>query len=170
LPLDGPGVSLRALIAAIFPDLEAAPVIRSLVTMGAIRKRAGLYECRVRHLVFKGAEAYWRALISLHGLIQTMERNLRGHSTALEQSAISARLPTRDRAEVGAIAQRRGLPVLHGLDAELRRRAREAPSHEGRAFAGFGMYTIDIPLSGPTPRSSRRRPRKPSKRRARERS
>lgn len=171
LPLRGPEPSLRTLIASIFPDLDLQPIVQSLRTMGAIRKRRGLYECRVRHLVFKGNEAYWRALISLHGLIQTMETNLRGGAGAFEQSAISARLPARDRAEMGAIAQRRGLPVLHGLDAELRRRAREAPSKDGRVFAGFGMYMIDIPLSSPRvpPRRStqRSKPRKRTRPRGR---
>jgi hypothetical protein len=146
LPMHGGDASLSTLIGAIFPERAPEFVAQALIRMGAIRPKGKLYQCLSRHLVFRGTEAYWRALVSLDAIVRTLEGNLTGRSTALEQSAISARLPARDRAVIRKVAQERGLPVLHGLDFEIRRRARKAASDEPRTWSGVGMYLIDIPL------------------------
>jgi hypothetical protein len=147
LPMHGGDNSLSRLIGAIFPERAPELVAQTLIRMGAIARKGKLYKCLSRHLVFRGAEAYWRALVSLDALVRTLEGNLTGRSTVLEQSAISARLPARDRSVIRRIAKERGLPVLHGLDLEIRRRARKATPDEPRTWAGVGMYLIDIPLS-----------------------
>jgi hypothetical protein len=146
LPMRGGDNSLSTLIGAIFPERAPELVVQTLIRMRAIQRKGKLYKCRSRHLVFRGAEAYWRALVSLDAIVRTLEGNLTGRSTALEQSAISARLPTRDRSVIRKVAKERGLPALHGLDFEIRRRARKAAPDEPRTWAGVGMYVIDIPL------------------------
>jgi hypothetical protein len=146
LPMHGGEGSLSTLISAIFPERAPEFVAQALIRMGAVRRKGKLYQCLSRHLVFRGMEAYWRALVSLDAIVRTLEGNLTGRSTALEQSAISARLPARDRSLIRKVAQQRGLPVLHGLDFEIRRRARSAASDEPRTWSGVGMYLIDIPL------------------------
>jgi hypothetical protein len=146
LPMHGSDNSLSTLIGAIFPERAPELVAQTLIRMGAIARKGKLYKCLSRHLVFRGAEAYWRALVSLDALVRTLEGNLTGRSPALEQSAISARLPARDRSVIHKVAKERGLPVLHGVDFEIRRRARKAATGEPRTWAGVGMYVIDIPL------------------------
>jgi hypothetical protein len=149
LPMHGGEGSLSTLIGAIFPERAPEFVAQALIRMGAVRRKGKLYQCLSRHLVFRGMAAYWRALVSLDAIVRTLEGNLTGRSSALEQSAISARLPARDRAVIRKVAQQRGLPVLHGLDFEIRRRARRAGPDEPRTWSGVGMYLIDIPL-GPS--------------------
>jgi len=146
LPMHGGETSLSTLISTIFPERAPEDVAQTLIRMGAIQRIGKRYKCLSRHLVFRGAEAYWRALVSLDAFVRTLEGNLSGRSTALEQSAISARLPVRDRSLIRKVAKERGLPVLHGLDFEIRRRARKAAPGEPRTWAGVGMYVIDIPL------------------------
>jgi len=163
LRLKGAPPSVATLVANIFPEVDPRRVVRSLTRMGAVRRRGAAYECQVTHLVFRGREAYWRALISLDAIVRTLECNLTRRASALEQSTISARLPLRDRSVLHSIAQRRGLPVLHGLDAEMRRRARAACPGEPRTWAGLGMYVIDIPIQSASPRAHAK-PRRPGAR------
>lgn len=146
LPLNG-RVSITALVLGVLPKRRPVDIIRTLIRIGAVEKRRNLYYCMNRHLVFNGGiETYLRALLALHGILRTLERNLAGESTLLEQAAISARIAVRDRPVIDRLARERGLPVLFGMDAEMRRRARHAAPDEPRAWAGLGMYVIDNPF------------------------
>ena len=154
LLMRGPGPSMTSLINSVLPDHEPRAVVRSLIRMGAIRRRGRFYECISGNVVFNGAEARWRALLVLHAVIRTIGQNLSGKSIALEQSAISARIAQRDIVPVNEFIRRGGLPLLHGVDGEMRRRARHVGRNEPRSWAGVGMYVIDFPID---PYPTRRR-------------
>jgi len=146
--------SMTSLIDSVLPDHEPRTIVRSLIRMGAIRRRGRFYECISEHVVFNGDEARWRALLVLHAVTRTISQNLSGKSTALEQSAISARIAQRDIVPVNEFIRRGGLPLLHGVDGEIRRRARHVKRNEPRTWGGVGLYLIDFPID---PDPSRRR-------------
>lgn len=146
LLMRGPVPSMTSLISSVLPDHEPRTIVRSLILMGAIRRRGRFYECISGNVVFNGDEARWRALLVLHAVTRTISQNLSGKSTFLEQSAISARIAQRDIVPVNEFIRRGCLPLLHGVDGELRRRARHVRRKEPRTWAGVGMYVIDFPI------------------------
>ena len=152
LLMRGPVPSMTSLINSVLPDHEPRAIVRSLIRMGAIRRRGRFYECISGNVVFNGDEARWRALLVLHAVTRTINQNLSGKSTALEQSAISARISQRDILPVREFIRRGGLPLLHGVDGEMRRRARHVRRNEPRTWAGVGMYVIDFPIAPGPPR------------------
>jgi hypothetical protein len=152
LPMRGPVPSMTSLINSVLPNHEPRSIVQSLIRMGAIRRRGRFYECISGNVVFTGDEARWRALLVLHAVTRTISQNLSGKSLALEQSVISARVARRDIFPVRESIRRRGLPLLHGVDADLRRRARYARPGEPRTWAGVGLYEIDFPVEASPPR------------------
>jgi hypothetical protein len=154
LLMRGPVPSMTSLINSVLPDHEPRAIVRSLIRMGAIRRRGRFYECISGNVVFNGDEARWRALLVLHAVTRTISQNLSGKSIALEQSAISARIAQRDIRPVNEFIRRGGLPLLHGVDGEMRRRARHVRRNEPRTWAGVGLYLIDFPID---PGTTRRR-------------
>ena len=154
LPMRGPVPSMTSLIGSVLPNHEPRSIVQSLIRMGAIRRRGRFYECISGNVVFNGDEARWRALLVLHAVVRTICQNLSGKSIALEQSAISARIARRDLRPVREAIRQRGLPLLHSVDGEMRRRARYVAPDEPRVWAGVGMYVIDFPINS-APRRGR---------------
>jgi len=149
LPLHGPAPSVAALVKPIFPTRSAESIIGALVTTGAVRPRHGRYECVSRSVLFNaGREASVRALLVIRGVLSRLARNLAGHSSGLEQAAISARVPVRDVPKLNRVAGRLGLPVLQAMDVYMRGCARRAKAAEPRALVAFGTYLNDFSVEG----------------------
>ena len=162
LPLDGPAVSLNALIARVFPDQPSAPIVRALLRSGIVRNRGELFECSARQVVFPGIAAYLSGLIPIAGLAATLRANLTSTDKRLQQTVLNSHIPTRELPALYRSIGSRVRPFLEASDvemlrAELRAKTGEPLTRLGLAIQMFELPGELIPLIEAQPRATRRK-------------
>jgi hypothetical protein len=162
LPLDGPTVSLNALIARVFPDQPSAPIVRALLRSGIVRNRGEYFECSARQVVFPGIAAYLSGLIPIAGLAATLRRNLTSNDKRLQQTVLNSYIPTRELPTLYRSIGSRVRPFLEASDiemlrAELRAKAGEPFTRLGLAIQMFELPGELIPLTRAQPKAIRRK-------------
>ena len=166
LPVRSKGPCLVTLIARALPNEEPGAVIDSLTRARGIRRRRGLYLPTGRQLLYRPQSGRVHGLMTLLGMLRTIEHNVSSPRSAphlIERTAVNPRFPAR------------ALPMLHRWlegsaskflwDADGNMRRREWESLPGETLrVGVGVFAFEDPLttgrrtSGkpPLPRTRRR--------------
>jgi hypothetical protein len=173
LPVKSKGPCLVTLIARALPNEAPAAVIESLIRARGIRRRRGSYLPTGRQLLYRPHSARVHGLMSLLGMLRTIEHNVSSRGSAarlIERTAVNPRFPVQ------------ALPMLHQWlegsaskflwDADGNMRRREWDSLPGETLrVGVGVFAFEDPVttgtnvSGkPVGPKARRRPRKRGRR------
>jgi hypothetical protein len=165
LPLRSRGPCLVSLVARALPKEEPAAVIDSLLREGGIRRRRGLYLPTDRQLLYRPQSARIHGLVSLLGMLRTLEHNVSVTASSariVERTAVSAQFPVRALPMFHRWLKRWASKVLWEADGNMRRRAWVSlPGPTIRL--GVSLFAFEDPLT--TGRSAgrnlaqRRRPR-----------
>jgi hypothetical protein len=168
LPLKSTGPCLVALVARALPNEEASAVIESLLREGGIRRRGGLYLPTDRQLLYRPQSARIHGLVSLLGMLRTLEHNVSvGASSAriVERTAVSAEFPVRALPMFHRWLKGFASQALWEADGSMRRR--EWVSLPGPTIRlGVSLFAFEDPVTtGQT--AGRNSPRRGSPRRRR---
>jgi hypothetical protein len=167
LPVRSKGPCLESLIARALPHEEPGAVIESLLRARGIRRRKGLYLPTGRQLLYRPQSARIHGLMSLLGMLRTIEHNVSSagsQARLIERTAVNPRFPVR------------ALPMFHSWlkgfaskflwDADGNMRRREWESLSGPTVrVGVGVFAFEDPVTtgravsrkAPSPQARRRR-------------
>jgi hypothetical protein len=170
LPLKSPGPCLVALVARALPKEKPSAVIESLLREGGIRRRGGLYLPTDRQLLYRPQSARIHGLVSLLGMLRTLEHNVSATASSariVERTAVSAQFPVRALPMFHRWLKGFASKTLWEADGNMRRR--EWVSLPGPTIRlGVSLFAFEDPVT--TGRSARHNsPRKglPRRRRSR---
>jgi hypothetical protein len=168
LPLKSTGPSLVALVARALPKEEPGAVIDSLLRERGIRRRAGLYLPTDRQLLYRPQSARIHGLVSLLGMLRTLEHNVSvtaASARLVERTAVSAQFPVRALPMFHRWLKGFASQVLWEADGTMRRRAwTSLPGPTIRL--GVSLFAFEDPVTtgrsagrNSAQRKLRRRPR-----------
>jgi len=145
LPLNGPGSSLTALIAQVFPHQPSAPIVRALLLSGIVTNRGGLFECSTRQVILPGIAAYLSGLIPIAGLAATLRMNLTSNGKRLQQTVLNSQVPTRELPALYRSIGRRIRPVLEASDVDMLRAELRSKKGEPLTRLGLAVQMFELP-------------------------
>jgi hypothetical protein len=167
LPVRSKGPCLVSLIARALPNEEPSAVIESLRRARGIRRRRGLYLPTGRQLLYRPQSARIHGLMSLLGMLRTIEHNVStGGSTGriIERTAVNPRFPVRALPMFHGWLKGFASKFLWGADGNMRKR--EWESLRGPTLRlGVGVFAFEDPVTtgraagrkSPLPKARRRR-------------
>ncbi|MEP7245433.1 MAG: DUF6502 family protein [Gammaproteobacteria bacterium] len=158
LPLKARGASVRELISRVLPEADGVAVFKSLVKLGALRRRGTRYLPKDRYLAFnpQRLSAMAHGLTTLLGLLRTVEHNLASGARhrLVERAAINPAFPL---VALPAFHQRLkplASEFLWQIDGDMRRR--EVPGGGKPATRlGVAVFAFENPLASEPVRASR---------------
>jgi len=146
LPLDGPGISLAALIARVYPKKPVSPIVQGLLRTGIVSRRGRYFECTSRHIVFPASlAAYLTGLIPILGLVYTLRLNLSGEAKLFQRHALNSRIPVGELPALYRAIERRVYPALVATDVDMIRREGRGKPGEARARVGLAAQVFTFP-------------------------
>jgi len=167
LPVRSRGPCLTSLIARALPNEEPGAVIESLIRARGIRRRAGLYLPTGRQLLFPQHTGRVHGLMSLLGILRTIEHNVSPSGSAtriVERTAVNPRFPVRALPLFHRWLKASASKFLWEADGSMRRRGWESlPGPTLRL--GVGVFAFEDPLT-----TGQGAPRKPTRQRSTRRS
>jgi hypothetical protein len=173
LPLEGPSMSVEALVRSVDRELDARQVLTYLVRSGAVRRLGRRYVPRKRMMLLPGTEGpgYFRTLRTLTVMLSTLEHNVQGlgaDSAWFEYVADNPRFPVSQRKQLDKYVKGMGESTLPRLDLYMRRRETTRRPGEPTVRVGVGIYLWEDnsqePLeSGPRPSFPKNRTRRRSR-------
>ena len=150
LPLRGRPPSVTALVERVFPDADTAAIVSSLLGVRSIRQKGALYIPTKRDVSFthQRAQGHLHALMSLRGMLRTVEHNLYGSKrkeTFLQRTATNPLVPVRALPAIHTQLKRWGGAELAKVDDLLRRYEVPADSEPTVPF-GVGAFAFQEPV------------------------
>jgi hypothetical protein len=164
LPLEGPSLSVEALVRSVDRELDARQVLRYLVRSGAVRRLGRRYVPRKQMMLLPGTEGpgYFRTLRTLTVMLSTLEHNVQGlgaDSAWFEYVAENPSFPISQRKQLDKYVKGMGESTLPRLDLYMRRRETTRRPGEPTVRVGVGIYLWEDDTQGPL--ESERRPSSP---------
>jgi hypothetical protein len=160
LPLRSRGLSLSALISRVLPGEDRRAVVQSLIRLRAIRRQGARYLPTDRQLRLRQQSGRVHGLMTLLGILRTVQYNLSRasrSSTILERAAINPRFPERHLPAFHRWVKSHGGKFLWDADGKMRRREAREPG-EPATRLGVAVFVFEDP-----PVTGTRRAREPSR-------
>jgi hypothetical protein len=150
LALRGRPPSVTALVARVFPEADIEAIVSSLLGVRSIRQKGALYIPTKRYVSFthQRAQGHLHALMSLRGMLRTVEHNLSGskhQETFLQRTATNPLVPVRALPAIHSQLKRWGGAELAKIDDLLRRYEVPAGSEPTVPF-GVGAFAFQEPV------------------------
>lgn len=161
LTREGPAPSLAALVSGVFPGMDPATAIRSLIELGGIRRRGKLFVPTDKYLAVNRlpVAVYAHGLTAVLGVLRTVEHNVSASPDMrlLQRIAINPRFPVRALPRFHRELKRQATEILWRLDDVMRRE--ETRQHgEPVVRLGIGLHAFeDPPVTGKVRKGSRRK-------------
>jgi len=164
LKLRARGPCLAQLIRRAWPRGDINLIARALVRSGAVERRGAWYEPAGRFVSFRSEPpaVLAHALLSIRGLLRTVERNLgsrNSHEALVERRAFNSHIPVSALPTIHRFLKREAGNLLARVDAYFRRYEVPAGS-EPTVLVGFATFAFEdssnLGTAAP-PRGRRRR-------------
>jgi hypothetical protein len=157
LPLRGRRASLSLLIHRVLPGEDPKSVVRALLHLRGIRRRAGGYLPTGRHLSYREDSGRVYSLNALLRMLRTVERNIAGkkNTAIFERSAVNPNFPVRALRTFHRRFKSRASNFLWDTDGDMRRYEEEVKGGL-RTRVGVEIFAFEESSpNGETPRKRR---------------